>query len=118
MPSTKPVKAQVWDKARWYYDGDSLSLEDASRHIYFVLRWLAEKGLLKKSGQQWLGERELNLEVSLVRNDVTKQGTQFLDAYYETWLDEVGVNMQMDPKCGDEEGRLDRYWEKFQAERR
>ncbi|MFH2006740.1 MAG: hypothetical protein ABI333_09160 [bacterium] len=105
----------AWDRAEWYYDGEDVEFEAASRHIYFVLEWLDSQDLLNDQGRAWLLDRE-DLDVGLYREDVTPEAARFLDRHYKEWFEEQGiVNFQIDPELefdGDE--GLGEIWTEFQ----
>jgi len=116
---SKHKKNGNWDRAELYFDGAEIDENAASRHIYFVLRWLHEKGLLKKSGSEWL-ETESDLDVGIYRDDVKKEAHAFLDGYYRRWYEEnFIINFQIDPdmEFQGSEG-LDELWEEFQRNKK
>jgi len=104
----------AWDRAEWYYDGEDIEFEAASRHIYFVLEWLDSKDLLTDTGRAWLLDRE-DLDVGLYREDVSPEAARFLDRYYKEWFEEQAIiNFQIDTDMefdGDE--GLGELWSKF-----
>ena len=104
--SEEPLGADTaWDRAEWYYDGEEVDFESASRHIFFVLEWLNAKDLLNESGRAWLDNRE-DLDVGLYREDMSGEAARFLDRHYKDWFeDQAIINYQIDPDLefdGDE----------------
>ncbi len=108
------TKNEVWDKAKWYYDGITVTKKSATRPIYFVLKWLKEKNLLTEEGLEWYKEKN-NIDIGLYRSMVTAQAADFLDRCYKEWYEQEGiVNFQLDPDLqfvGDEQ--LNTYWEAY-----
>jgi hypothetical protein len=108
------LERPYWDKAALYYDGAEVDVAAATRHIYFVLNWLASQDLLTDSGKIWLNTRD-DLEVGLFREDVVEEAAAFLDQYYGEWFDDRGIiNFQIDTDLeldGDE--GLGEYWKRF-----
>lgn len=112
------MTTETFDKAEWYYDGETIDENAASRHLYFVLRWLNGKGLLADSGKAWLSI-EPTADVSLNSDDVTSEGADFLRSYYKRWYAEKAIiNFQIDPdmEFSGSEG-LDEYWAEFKKSR-
>jgi len=114
----RTMPESYWDKASLYYDGVEIDETGATRHIYFVLKWLQSHNLLQASGKLWLEDSD-DVEVGLYREDVIEEAALFLDRYYREWYDGHGIiNFQIDPDLefkGDE--GLEEYWEKFRGER-
>lgn len=106
-----PEKKNVWDKAKWYYDGVSVTKKSAIRHIYFVLKWLKEKQLLTEEGLEWYKVKN-NLDIGLYRSMVNEQAADFLDKCYTKWYENESIaNFQIDPNLKfTEDENLNRYW--------
>jgi hypothetical protein len=107
----KSEKKEVWDKAEWYYDGISVTKKSATRHIYFVLKWLKNKELLTEEGLEWNKDKN-NVDIGLYRSMVTEQAADFLDRCYKEWYEnESIVNFQIDPDLKfSEDEQLNIYW--------
>lgn len=109
---TRKVKQEdTWDKAKWAYDGFTITKKGAIKPIYFVLKWLKGKDLLTNEGLECYKDKN-NLEIGLHRFMVKEEGADFLDRYYKLWFDNEGIaNFQLDPstKFEGDEG-LNGYW--------
>lgn len=113
-PENTEDPGSAWDRAEWYFDGEEVGFESASRHIYFVLEWLDGKKLLTDTGRAWLADRE-NLDVGLYREDVTPEAARFLDQHYKGWFEDRHIiNYQIDSDLAfDGDEGLGALWAAF-----
>ena len=102
----------VWDKAKWSYDGFTITKKGAIRPFYFVLGWLHKNDLLTEAGISSYKDKN-NLEIGLYRYMVKDEVAHFFDCFYDYWFEKQAIaNYQIDPSLkfeGDE--NLDKYWE-------
>jgi hypothetical protein len=110
----KVEKKDTWDKAEWAYDDFSINKKGATRHFYFVLKWLKEKDLLTENGISMYNDKN-NLGVGLYRSLVKEQAADFLDRCYDAWYEVEGIaNYQIDPSIKFEgELNLGKYWDEY-----
>jgi len=107
-------KKEVWDKAKWSYDGFTVTKKGAIRPFYFILNWFEKKKLLTNSGLEALNDKN-NLEIGLYRFMFQEKAAVFLDYFYQHWYEKQHIaNYQLDSDLefeGDE--NLEKYWELF-----
>ncbi|WP_378177898.1 WG repeat-containing protein [Aquimarina sp. SS2-1] len=104
----------VWVKAKWSYDGFTITKKGAIKPIYFILKWLKSKDLLTNEGIDCYKDKN-NLDIGLYRFMVKPEAAFFLDRFYNLWYDlEDIASFELDPELkfnGNE--NLDEYWEYF-----
>ncbi len=113
--SAKGVQEKdVWTKAKWSYDGFTITKKGAIKPIYFVLKWLKSKDLLTNEGLECYKDKN-NLDIGLYRFMVKPEAAFFLDRFYHLWYDlEDIANFEIEPELKfKEDENLDEYWEYF-----
>ncbi|MCO7355907.1 WG repeat-containing protein [Riemerella anatipestifer] len=113
--SQRVEQKQVWDKAKWSYDGFSITKQGAIKPFYFILKWFKSKGLLTDEGLESLKDKN-NLEIRLQRSMFKENAAIFLDYFYDFWFQKQHiVNYQIDPSLKFEnDENLETLWEYFQ----
>jgi hypothetical protein len=101
----------VWDKAKWSYDGFTVTKKGAIRPFYFVLKWLKNKNLLTKEGIEWYNKKN-NLDIGLYRSMVKEKAALFFDYFYDYWFANQHItNYQIDCDLEfEEDENLDKLW--------
>jgi hypothetical protein len=108
----KVKKEDVWDKAKWAYDGFTITKKGAIKPFYFVLKWLKSMNLLTPEGIDCYKDKN-NLGIGLYRFMVTELGADFLDRYYLLGYETESIaNFQLDPNLKfEKDENLTEYWE-------
>ncbi len=75
---------KIYDKAVWQIDGDIPS-ELVQNHFKMTFMWLAKNNLLSEIGKEELDEG-IDCEASLNEEQLTNEGIDFLDKYYDKFL--------------------------------
>lgn len=99
MMTTAPKQRRVWERA-----------EESTRHVQYVLEWMKSKDLLSPTGQTEFENQDFEF---LHRTQVTPEGADFLDRFYQYWFEEKGIiNMIIDPSIEfTDRDSLDEYWD-------
>lgn len=110
--SQKPEKKVVWDKAKWSYDGFTITKKGAIKPFYFLLNWFKKMDLLTEEGIEVFKDKN-NLEIGLYRTMFKDESGIFLDFFYDYWYEKQHIaNYQIDSELKFEnDENLDRYWE-------
>ena len=108
------IKKDTWDKAKWSYDGFTITKKGAIKPFYFVLKWLKSKDLLTQEGIECFKDKN-NLDIGLFRFMVNEQAGDFLDYFYDYWFENQHiVNYQIDPELKfDADENLNKYWDLY-----
>lgn len=112
-------RKEVWDKAKWSYDGISITKNGAIRPFYFILKWFNNKNLLTDEGVESLNDKN-NLEIGLYRFMFKDKAAIFLDYFYSYWYEKQSIaNYQIDPNLKFVESEeLDRIWEIYEQNKK
>ena len=102
--------SKIWDSVEWQTKGDgNVKAEDAARPIRLVLSWLNRRNLLTAQGKRLVSApaEQLALTSALL---LPKAG-EFLDAHYQRWHNEHGINLIMDASgASSAEEALEHLW--------
>lgn len=96
---------EIFDKIAWQVDG-GIEENIAINHFEFMFKWLKEKGLLSRQGEEILSFG-LDGSESLSENDVTSEGADFLKKYYDSYIEKVEYGIK------EEKVLLDSMYEEY-----
>jgi len=75
---------KIYDKAVWQIDG-GIPFELVVNHFKIVFSWLKKHDMLSEIGKEELDEG-IDCEASLNEEQLTNEGIDFLDKYYDKFL--------------------------------
>jgi hypothetical protein len=103
---------KAWYRVSWFLD--DFNPEDSARPMKITMNWLAKKGLLSTYGIEEFKKINSNLEqAALTEPMVVLKARDFMDKYFEKWLDQCGTNYSIDASTKEDHSMLENMWKEY-----
>lgn len=85
---------KVYDKAQWQIE-NGLPIEKVLQHFNNMFKWLHNKGYLSNDGKEMV-KIGIDSSISLNERMVTAEGNEFLDKYYDKYIEQTQYEVNLE----------------------